>query len=123
MKTSIIIYAPGISSSRLAEELYSIRFELPGTRIRKLESESGLSIDTGLVTLSLDLAKATLPALISALVTIWATRKKADKPPTIVIVTLNGEEKSVKADPREQLNFDSEEFPFSIEEIERIRLE
>ncbi len=79
MQTSLIIFAPEHSQSDLFELLYPLKFELEGVKLKAPDHDTGLSIDPGTVAIVFDLVKVTLPALITAVGTIWAAKHAVQK--------------------------------------------
>src|SRR5262249_2515271 len=71
MTLKIPLVAPGRSAESLADLLSPLRAQ--GIEIGK-PATGGLAADPGAINLILEVAKVTLPALLSAIATIWAAK-------------------------------------------------
>jgi hypothetical protein len=128
MPLTIPVVAPGVSAEGLAGVLDALRSQ--GIDVARPPA-GGLGVDPGTVTLIVEVAKVTLPALLSAVATIWAAKigkggsgKPSASPRrgTRLVLELDASEVSIDLDASGQPEVPANA-PSTLEEIVRIRLE
>ena len=85
MKVPIPIFSNGISRNQLSEQLCYLPFKFSGIEFREPHECMGLASAPGALTILIDIAKVTIPALLTAIATVWSakllTKTKPEIPP------------------------------------------
>ena len=128
MSLTIPVIAPGRSMESLADILSPLRAQ--GIEFSKPPS-GGLAMDAGSISLIVEIAKMTLPALLAAIATVWAAKigknssTKSNTQPrrrSRLVLELDASEVSIDLDVSGQPII-PEGTPENLEKIVRIRLE
>jgi hypothetical protein len=129
MSYTIPVKADLTDKDELAALLSQMEVEASGISV-KIPESSGLAMDPATIALAVDVAKAIVPALISALATIWVqhikSKKPQDKPdrkPNIVIETDAGNIRISLDTSNVEDSVLRVQLPATVEDISRIRLE
>jgi hypothetical protein len=134
MSYTIPVKASLADKDELAALLSNLKAEAPEASIKTTES-SGLAMDPATVALIFDTVKVIVPALITALATIWVEHmknkkqpgkpeKRTDVPKPSVVIETDAENIRIVLDTWDiKASVERVHLPTTIEQITRIRLE